>query len=171
MIATVHLIGVRPTEPSMDVLAETEGRVFAALAIDAPDDFVSPFPGTLFPCMIWDHDGRFSEAHRSMLAKQLLQAGCRYAVCGGHNCEAWHDAIDDEFLEGSDETRDDVHVMTTWHADETPDDVAFFFVLNTNFDQHEFKRYLILHVGDGDTRREVNAAVRRHAADGGLTSG
>jgi len=151
----------------MNVLAENEGKTYAVLAIDAPEDFVSLFHGVLFPCMIWDHDGRFTEAQRSEVAKRLLQAGCRYAVCGGHNCEAWHDAVDLEFVrqhvDDPDETRDAVHVMTTWHADETPDDVAFFFVLNTNFDDHDFKRYLVLHVGDGGTKDEVDAAVRRYA--------
>ena len=53
--------------------------------------------------------------------------------------------------------------MTTWHEDENPDDVAFFFVLNTNFDDHDFDRYLVVHVGDGQTREQVDAAVRRYA--------
>ncbi len=153
----------------MNVLAENEGKTYGALAIHAPDDFVSPFPGALFPCMVWDHDGRFTEAERSEVAKRLLQAGCRYAVCGGHNCEAWHDAVDLAFVrqhvKDPDETRDAVHVMTTWHTDETPDDVAFFFVLNTNFDDHDFRRYLVLHVGDGRAKGEVDAAVRRHAVN------
>ena len=151
----------------MNVLAENEGKTYAVMAIGAPEDFVSVFPGALFPCMIWDHDGRFNEAQRGEVAKRLLRAGCRYAVCGGNNCEAWHDAVDAEFVrqhgDDPEETRDAVHVMTTCHADETPDDVAFFFVLNTNFDVHDFNRYLVLHVGDGQTKGEVDAAVRRYA--------
>ena len=79
----------------MNVLAENDGRTYASVAIDAPADFVSPFPGALFPCMIWDHDGRFTAAQRSEVANRLLQAGCRHAVCGGQSCEAWHDAVDD----------------------------------------------------------------------------
>ncbi|MBM3494779.1 MAG: hypothetical protein FJX72_10765 [Armatimonadetes bacterium] len=153
----------------MNVLAENEGKTYAVLAVDAPDDFVSPFPGALFACMLWDHDGRFTETQRSEVAKRLLQAGCRYAVCGGQNCEAWHDAVDEEFVrlhvDDPDQTADAVHVMTTWHANETPDDVAFFFVLNTNFDDHDFDRYLVVHVGDGHARGEVDAAVRRHAVN------
>jgi hypothetical protein len=153
----------------MNVLAENKGKIYAAIAIDAPRDFVSPFPGVLFPCMVWDHNGCFSDAQRSELARQLLQVGCRYAVCSGQNCEAWHDAVDVEFvqqhLDDSDETRKAVHVLTTWHAGESPDDVAFFFVLNTNFDDHNFEHYLVLHVGDGPIREQVDAAVRRYALD------
>lgn len=155
----------------MNVLAENDGRTYASVAIDAPADFVSPFPGALFPCMIWDHDGRFTAAQRSEVANRLLQAGCRHAICGGQSCEAWHDAVDEEFVrqhsDVPDESADAAHVMTTWHADESPDDVAFFFVLNTNFNEHDFKRFLVLHVGDGHAKGEVDAAVRRHAVNDG----
>jgi len=57
----------------MNVLAENDGRTYASVAIDAPADFVSPLPGDLFPCMIWDHDGRFTAAQRSEVANRLLQ--------------------------------------------------------------------------------------------------
>lgn len=40
-----------------------------------------------------------SDAGRFTIAKELLKAGCRYAVCGGQTCEAWHDAIDEVFVE------------------------------------------------------------------------
>ncbi len=155
----------------MNVLAEREGKTYVAMVIDAPGDVVSPFAGALFPCMIWDHDGRFTAAQRTEVAKRLLQAGCRYAVCGGQDCEAWHDAVDEEFVrqhaDDPAETLDAVLVMTTWHADESPADVAFFFVLNTDFDDHDFERCLVLHVGDGQTKEEVDAAVRRYALNKG----
>lgn len=155
----------------MEVLAEREGKIFGAIGIDAPGDFMSPFTGLPFPCLIWDHEGVFSGAQRTAVAKLLLQAGCRYAVCGGRNCEAWHAAVDLEVVrqhvEASEDTREALHVMTTGHEDENPDDVAFFFVLNTNFDFHDFDRYLVVHVGDGDTKAEVDAAVRRYALNHG----
>jgi hypothetical protein len=37
--------------------------------------------------------------------------------------------------------------ILTRHADESPDDAAFFFVLNTSVNEHDFKRFLVLHVG------------------------
>jgi len=153
----------------MNVLAERNGKTYGSVAIHTPGEFLSPFPGVLFPCLIWDHDGSLTETQRTEVARQLLQAGCRYAVCGGHNCEAWHDAVDVEFVrqhvDDSEATRDSEHVMTTWHDDESPDEVAFFFVLNTNFDDHDFAHLLIVHVGDGHTKAEVEAAVRRYAVN------
>jgi hypothetical protein len=151
----------------MNVLIENEGKIYGALVIDRPSDFENPFPGTLFPCMIWDHNGRFRNAQRAAVANALLQAGCRYAVCGGQDCDAWHIAVDMEFVQqhagDPDEVREAVHVMTTSHPEENPDDVAFFFVMNTNFDNHDFTRYLVLHVGDSRVKEEVDAAVRRYA--------
>ena len=83
----------------MDLLVETEGKVYRAIAIDGPRGFASPFPDALFPCLIWDHDGHFTEAQRSAVARALLKGGCRYAVCGGQSCEAWHDSVDTAFVE------------------------------------------------------------------------
>ena len=137
----------------MRVLAEKDGKLYGAITIETPGDLVSPFPGTLFPCMIWDHEGHFTELERSQVANKLLEAGCQYAVCGGMNCEAWHDTIDIAFFrrhgEEPETVQDAAFVMTTWHKDESPDEVAFFFVVNTNFDGHDFSRFLVLHVGDG----------------------
>ena len=151
----------------MNMLAEIEGKIYGAIATHGPEGFASPFPDTLFPCLIWDHDGHFTDARRSTVARALLKSGCRYAVCGGQSCEVWHDAVDTEFLQqhldDPEELRETVHVMTTWHVGESPDDVALFFVLNTNYDNHDFKRYLVLHVGIGKTREQVDAAVRGYA--------
>jgi hypothetical protein len=151
----------------MDVLAENDGKVFWRATIDRPGAFTSPFSGALFPCLIWDHDGHFTDTARSAIAKALLEAGCRYAVCGGRNCAGWHEAVDAEFVKAHIDDPKDVwesaHVMTTWHDGESPDDVAFFFVLNTNFDDHDFRRYLVLHVGTGPLRDQIEAAIRKYA--------
>jgi hypothetical protein len=53
--------------------------------------------------------------------------------------------------------------MTTWHDKEIPDDVAFFFVYNTNFDDITFDRYLILHIGTDPSARSIDDAVTAHA--------
>ena len=151
----------------MNLLAQINGRTYAATTIRHPSDFASPFSEGLFPCLVWDHQGRFDKAQQRDVAKALLDAGCRYAVCGGKECEAWHDSFDWEFVErhlnDADEVREAEHIMTTWHEGETPDEVAFFFVCNTNFDDHDFTRYLVLHIGADETNDDVDAAIRRHA--------
>ena len=151
----------------MDILAENEGKIYARAAVDGQTPFAPPFSGVPFPCLIWDYDGCATDAARSAIAKALLDAGCRYAVCAGKNCEAWHDAVDAELvlahLHESDEVTDPAMVLTTWHEGEGPDEVAFFFVLNTNYGDHDFRRYLVLHVGTGTTQKQVDTAVRKYA--------
>lgn len=121
----------------IEKLIEKDGKLFEAITVDHAGQLKLPFVDVLFPCLIWGHDGRSTDAKRSVIASALLDAGCRYAVCGGENCDAWHEAVDVEFvkrhIDDPDDVLDSVHVMTTSHDGEAPDDVAFFFVLNTNF--------------------------------------
>jgi hypothetical protein len=88
-------------------------------------------------------------------------------VCGGANCGEWENAVDNEYvarhLDDSDEALDASHVMTTSHEGEDVDDVAFFFVLNTNFDHHDFKSFLVVHIGSSDVVGSLESAVRKYA--------
>ena len=148
----------------MEVLAEVAGRTYGSVAVSAPADFTSPFNAP-FACLIWEHGAASTEDERAAFADRLLAAGCSYAVCGGANCEAWHDAVDEAVVarmvaDGADEP---AHVMTTWHDGEGPDDVASFFVLNTDFGEHKFQQYLVVHVGTSDEKGRVDEAVRGHA--------
>ena len=43
-------------------------------------------------------------------------------------------------------------LMTTWHNEESVEDVAFFAADCTNFDEHDFRKYLILIVGNDSAR-------------------
>ena len=55
-------------------------------------------------------------------AAELLDAGCRYFVCFGPKSESVHDLIDDVVLNHGGDS-----VPTTFHDDETVEDVANFF--------------------------------------------
>lgn len=153
----------------MFLLADDSGKLYFTLSIKRADAFVSPFPGEHFVCLLWDHDGRFTSDERAAVAVALLDSGCRVTVCGGKQCEAWHDAVDEEFvmqhLDDSKEDRADPFVMTTWHDGESPDEVARSFVADSDFDAHAFTRYLVLHVGTSPAAQQVDAAVRRHALE------
>lgn len=78
-----------------------------------------------FVALVDTNDEDWSEvrtAHR--LGKRLLAAGCRYFVCFGPRSEEVHDYLDDLIVE--EECHD---VTTTFHDDESPEEVADF-VLN-----------------------------------------
>jgi hypothetical protein len=115
---------------------------------------------------IWDTRDRRSPHELTALSGALVASGVRYAVCGGVDCKTWHDAVDLAFiqLDLHGEEYDSRFVMTSWHTDEPVDDVAFFFVLNTNFDTHDFTQFLVLQLGaDRMTEHQLRESVRKHA--------
>ena len=90
----------------------------------------------------------------------------RYVVCGGDHCEGWHDLIDTAWAVDCANGLDPADVMTTWHTGESESDVAFFFVNNTNFDDYDFKKFLIVTMGaDEAVLVRLAEAVRRELLD------
>ncbi len=104
-----------------------------------------------FACLLWDHGLSLSEN----LAESLLDAGCRYALCGGPRCEAWHDLIDLVFT-----AQDRAYeIMTTWHDDESVADIAFHFLRATSFGDLYLTHFVVLHLGVSGARAEIERAV------------
>lgn len=148
----------------MRLLRQHDGRSYWALRLGQSDFPNAPFQGKPYPCLIWNHEDKPAS---SELALELVKSGCRYVVCGGFDSVALEAAVDQAFLSefGMDEkTWGHDFVMTTAHANEPPDDIAHFFVLNTSFDAHEFTDYLLVHIGDSAVANALEAAVWRYAA-------
>ena len=127
----------------------------------------APFAGLQFACLLWNHGtGRDVDAATALLSS-LIDGGCRYFVCGGLDGEWWHDLVDElivsRYGDCTGDGRERNHVMTTWHTGESPDDVAFFFVFNTSFDEIRFGCFLVLHLGDGSDVDGVDRAVEARA--------
>ena len=49
--------------------------------------------------------------------RDLVKSGCTKFICYGINSESVHDVIDDELI------RENIQGITTWHVDETEEDV------------------------------------------------
>lgn len=148
----------------MQLLWQYDDRSFWVLRLSESKLNRPPFHGRSFPALIWNH------AHKPVapeLARELVRSGCRFAVCAGFSPGAFELAVDQAFLAefGTDEKAWGCDfTMTTAHENESPDDVAHFFVLNTNFDEHDFREYLVVHIGDSPASKAVDAAVWRYAA-------
>jgi hypothetical protein len=150
------------------LLARHGEREYLSESIPSARRLVNAFNGKRFACLLWNHGVARHVEGATMLLQSLLDGGCRYVVCGGDDCEWWHDMIDELFvakhLNATDAERDQNHVMTTWHANESPEDVATFFVFNTSFDGISFERFLVIHIGNGDAADVVDAEVQARAA-------
>jgi predicted regulator of amino acid metabolism with ACT domain len=99
------------------------------------------------------------------LVASLIEAGCRYFVCGGDDPLAWEEAADEAFvmmtLNASEAEVDERMVMTTAHEVESEEKVALFFVSCTNFSAHTFTDFLVLTIGsDRGAEGRLCSAVR-----------
>ncbi len=142
------------------------GREFYHLALERPGPFTLPFAPGPYPSLIWDHGGNWTDPEREAFVSALLLTDCRYAVCGGSECERWHDDIDLLFVRDVPEAESDARfMMTTWHTDEAALEVAWFFAWNTNFEQHDFRRFLVLELGLTAPSRLLTDAVGHAVTD------
>ena len=150
----------------MNVTKDTPLGQVTFIASDARSlEFGSPFPGEDFALLLWVFDQHVSADQQAKLSASIVAAGCRFAVCAGFKCSSWDDSIDLAYLETDPElaTSDDSFVMTTWHQDESIDDVAFFFANCVSFDTPACRRRVVLCVGGstGDWER-VQGSVLDH---------
>lgn len=129
---------------------------------ERPYHVTAPVAGKPFVCALFIADSDISNSEQMNLSRQLVAAGCRYAVCAGLNCGAWDDSIDIAYLETDPDfdPPDETMVMTTWHEGEPVADVLAFAQEWTNFDNNVFEHLLVLVLGDDRRlRTEIAAAL------------
>lgn len=130
--------------------------------LNRPFRFKSPFDGMDFALLIIANDPTVTAEERSVISREVIDQGCRYAVCAGDKCSIWHDDIDIAFISTDPDFNppDDRFVTTTWHDDESLEEVFEFFHLWTCFDDFWPKRFLVLFVGGDDrVRAELMKAI------------
>jgi len=140
----------------------TKRYVYASLAstshLEVP--FFSPFA-----VLIWTSARSLAEL-RQRVCEQLIAAGCRHVIAAGIQAEERDTSADLAFVKlfPDKATWDLNFVMTSSHRDESIEDVAFKFVVGTNFDHHYFTNFFLLHFGDDPAAKEALVkAVRKEA--------
>ena len=105
----------------MERVAQSEAFDLWFDRIDRPYSFTSPFSGKDFVLMMVVADPSVTETERADFSDQIIQAGCRYAVCAGHDCSRWDDSIDLAYIATHPNfcPPDERFVMTTWHQNES----------------------------------------------------
>lgn len=154
----------------MSPVLEIDGRQVWSLTIRKASEFDLPLPQHPYPCLIWS-EMETSSDFKLELSKKLIKTDCRYIVAGGIECSLWDDAGDFAFIASNDDydPPDEQFVMTSWHEGESLVEVVRFFALNTNFDRHDFRHFLIVHIGESQEMEfELIEAIRKiwtHHAD------
>lgn len=151
----------------MEIIASDAAREFHLRTVQPGEALGSPFGGEPYPALVWA-TGRTTASQKGRLCAELIASGCRYAVFGGRECAAWEEAADEAFVaqDLSDEELAERHVTTTSHEREPADDVAFFFANNLMFGPGDFRRHLVLVIGDDPRPRAELVASLREETEG-----
>lgn len=133
------------------ILDNSDETVYFAV-LQQPWLFETPFKDQDYAVLLVVNDDSIAPDEQFKLSHQLVASGCRYAVCFGYECSTWDDSIDYAYLEGDPnfDPRDDRFVMTTWHEDESIEDVVEFFRLSTSFDDFVPRNFLLLFLGEAN---------------------
>lgn len=102
-------------------------------------------------------DSQTSSAWRGKVSQWLAATECCYLQAWGVACEQWHDAMDDAIV-SYDKSFADKLVITTWHADETLEDVFWFAKHCASHPVHTLQCTLLIHVAETDKREELRLA-------------
>lgn len=140
--------------------------------IGKPYEFVSPFNGEEYVVLLAVNTTNITDDEQVRLSDSIVTTGCRYAVCTGHECSSWDDSIDYSYIH-SDPNCDpprEKFVMTTWHEDESIEDIVEYFRWNTVFDDFVPKNFLILFVGASQELFDRTMKTIPHFFDGHVTA-
>jgi hypothetical protein len=152
----------------MELLATKDQKEIWLLELDKPYNLASAFNDMEYVCILFNNDPDISNEDQNRISDQLVRSGCKYAVCAGFNCSSWDDSVDLAYL-ATDENYDppdETFVMTSWHENESAEEIIFFGLNGTNFDDHYFNKYLVLFVGHKkDLKNEVESAIQTQCID------
>ncbi len=145
-------------------LIDRRDRQVWLFRLHRPYEFLSPCPDREFALLLVVGDETVNADEQWELATQFVHQSCRYAVCFGHDCSSWDDAIDMvTVIEEVDGLPPRPFVMTTWHDTDTLQETVEYFAGNTRFDDWVPSRLVAVILG-GDKRLEqsVREALRKH---------
>ncbi len=83
------------------------------------------------------------------ISNWLVRSGCLYMMAWGLNCKTWDDSVDEENLAEFNwgNIPGDRFVMTTWHENESAEEVISFAKVCRRISDIELPGFLILDVG------------------------
>ncbi len=89
-----------------------------------------------------------SPAWQARISDWLVRSGCLYMMAWGENCSAWDDSVDIANLEhfDFDDIPEDSDVMTTWHTEESLDEVFWFAKHSASHPTVDLRQTLLIHI-------------------------
>ena len=110
-------------------------------------------------------EGTYSPEWQNQVSRWLVDSGCSYMLAWGPDCSSWDDSVDYASIVKHlpDETPDHEFAMTTWHEDQTLEDVFWQAQFNArySYDDVELANTLIVHISDIGRREWMEALFER----------
>ena len=95
----------------------------------------------------------FTILQRDQIVSDIVNSRCQYALTFGHDCEVWHDVIDESCVAFN--ASEERFLMTTWHDDEPIADVIDFLWWNTSYEEFVSDKLAIVLLGRDDKLESV----------------
>ncbi len=121
----------------------------------SPRDAVISIPKDIkeYRCLVLI-DRAVSPDERERASRKLVESGCLYMMAWGLDCSLWDDAVDQAVLEAFEfrEVPDQQFVMTTWHENESLEEVIRFakFDAILSYANKPLRKLLVLDLGIKD---------------------
>ena len=141
-----------------NVLLRMNRQISIIVLPDDASSFSSPFEED-YALLLVIASPLVSVGQRDRITSDIVNSPCQYALTFGHDCEVWHDVIDETCVgDGPSEER---FFMTTWHDDEPIEDVIDFLWWNTSYGEFESERLAVVIIG---VDCELETAIRDRLA-------
>ena len=135
----------------MERVLDAHGRTVSAAHVVRPFSIESPFGGLDFTLLLDVRDPAVTSDERNALSDRIVAIGCRLAAIRGFECSAWDDSIDWANLEqfGFARIPPDRFVRTSWHTDESLEEVVDFVAQCGYANAVTPTRFLVVGLGGG----------------------
>jgi hypothetical protein len=137
-------------------------RNISTITLRSPFDVSDIKIKSPYACLIYSTQKDVTDEEMQQVSDWIISSGCRYAVCAGIKCSEWHDSIDWSYIASDPNYSppDSRFIMTSWHTDESIEEVVWFWLVLTNYDDNIFENFLLLIIGDSeDIERKIMKAA------------
>jgi hypothetical protein len=102
-----------------------------------------------------------SDEWKNFVSQWIVSSESYYVMAWGRDCSSWDDSVDiANIAQYECDIPNDKFVTTTWHDDETLNEV-FWFAKNCAFNEyHDFKEIIVLHVSENNQANEFTQAFK-----------
>jgi hypothetical protein len=126
-----------------------------------PNSVLNPYEGAKPFRAILAIEAPVTKEWQQQMSRWLVESGCLYMLAWGDECSSWDDSVDEANLErfGYGDIPDEQSVMTTWHANDTLQEVFEFAKNHASpmSDAVELHETVVFHIAMVDRRQAYEA--------------